>query len=246
MQGRREILDGPSLAGKELVMTRRQGITFATLLVVVALAAPRSAPAGPKEDERLRDAGAAYHELLQSPDRGVPQKLLEGCRAIAVFPGVLKGALGWGGRRGHGVISVRQSDGHWSPPCFMTITGGSFGFQIGVEKTDVVLFIMSERSARSLVKSEFTLGAKGGVAAGPVGRSVEGATDIKLDAEIYSYARAKGLFAGVSIEGARIHSDPTANRALYGSSVDPNRVLFEGSAPNVPESAHDFLGALPQ
>ena len=122
---------------------------------------------------------------------------------IAVIPGVIKGAFGWGARYGQGVVSCRNKVGVWSPPAFLRLTGGSFGFQIGAEKSDLVLFFMSERGAKSLLESKFTLGGQLSVAAGPVGRTGEASTDLKFDAEIYSYAKSKGLFAGISLEGAR-------------------------------------------
>jgi lipid-binding SYLF domain-containing protein len=125
------------------------------------------------------------------------------------------------------------------------MTGGSFGLQIGVEKTDVVLFFMSEKGARSLVESEFTLGGQGSVAAGPVGRTAEAGTDIKLDAEIYSYARSKGLFAGLSLEGARINTDEDSIEDFYGRSVDPKEILFQHQVPSSPAAIQEFMKVLP-
>jgi lipid-binding SYLF domain-containing protein len=214
--------------------------------VALGLGSLTSAWAAPAEREArlLSDAGAAFRELLKVSDAEVPERLLEDCRCIAVFPGVVKGALGWGARRGHGVISCRDAGGTWSAPLFMTLTGGSFGLQIGVEKSAHVLFVMNERSARALVRNEFTLGARGGVAAGPLGRSAEGSTDIKLDAEIYSYARSKGLFAGISLEGARVNTDRKAALRFYGRAVTPDEVLFERTAA-APGAARSFLEALP-
>jgi lipid-binding SYLF domain-containing protein len=200
-------------------------------------------PAG-REDQLLENAGVAFADLLKIPDAEIPETLLKNCRCIVVFPGVIKGAFGWGARRGHGVISCRAAGGEWSAPSFMTITGGSFGLQIGVEKSDLVLFVMNDRSARDLVHNQFTLGARGGVAAGPLGRGAEGSTDIKLDAEIYSYARTKGLFAGLSIEGARVNTDKDANRRAYGRDLLPDDILFGGKAEILP-AARGFLRALP-
>jgi lipid-binding SYLF domain-containing protein len=212
---------------------------------VVLLLGPTAASAATSEDERLRDAAEVFRSLRATPDSGIPDKLIRGCRCIAVFPSVYKGAFGFGGRRGHGVISCRDSAGSWSPPSFHTLTGGSFGFQFGVEKTELVLFIMNERGARSLISSQFTLGAQAGVAAGPVGRKAEGATDIRLDAEIYSYAQSKGLFAGISLEGAKVGQDQKAVRNFYGTDVPPARILFERSVPRQPPSILTFTSALP-
>jgi lipid-binding SYLF domain-containing protein len=198
-----------------------------------------------KEAERLEDARAVYQELRDMEDAEVPAPLLENCRCIAVFPGVVKGAFGFGGRRGHGVMTCRDSAGVWGAPAFLTLTGGSFGFQIGVEKADVLLFFMTERGARSLAESKFTLGAKAGLAAGPVGRSAEAATDLKLDAEIYSYGRSKGAFAGISLEGAKVGADKSANERAYGKKLESKEILF--ARPDLPRSKamEAFLRVLP-
>ena len=197
-----------------------------------------------REDQLLSNAASAFHDLLAARDAEIPESLLKGCHCIVVFPGVIKGALGWGARRGHGAISCRGGTEGWSDPAFMTITGGSFGLQLGVEKSDLVLFVMNDRSARALIRNEFTLGARGGLAAGPLGRGAEGSTDIKLDAEIYSYARSKGLFAGLSLEGARINVDKSADRRFYGRDVAAESLLFGHSA-DAPAAAKAFLSVLP-
>jgi lipid-binding SYLF domain-containing protein len=198
-----------------------------------------------EQAEHLDHARDAYLELLNIPDQKIPQDLLARAKCIAVFPGVVKGALGWGGRYGHGVMSCRDAQGNWSPPSFLTIAGGSVGFQIGVEKDAIVLFFMTEDGARSLVKSKFTLGGNGSVAAGPFGRTAEASTDVKLNAEIYSYAKSKGLFAGISLEGAHISADKNANAKFYGSGVTPEALLFEHKAPTMPPAAARFVDALP-
>jgi len=218
----------------------------AALLLLALGAAVRSADAEDREAARLEAARTAYDALFEVEEAGeVPVPLLERCACVAVFPGVIKGALGWGGRRGHGVMSCRDSAGTWSPPTFMTLTGGSVGFQIGVERADVVLFVMNPKSARSLAGGEFTLGAKGSIAAGPVGRTAEGATDVRLDAEIYSYARSKGLFAGISLEGAHLAQDRDAIERFYGRRIDPAALLFAPPALELPAAARAFLEALP-
>lgn len=199
-----------------------------------------------RETKRLADAREAYLGLLGVEEaESVPAPLLEKCECVAVFPGVIKGALGWGGRHGNGVMTCRDTSGRWSAPAFMTLTGGSVGFQIGVEKADVVLFVMNAKGARALTGGDFTVGAKGSIAAGPVGRTAEGATDIRLDAEIYSYARARGLFAGVSLEGARIGSDEKAIARFYGEAVPPERLLFSKPDKALPAEAKAFLEVLP-
>src|SRR5262249_31689982 len=171
--------------------------------------------------------------------------LRDRARAIAVFPKVLKGAIGFGARHGKGVVSYKMSDGTWSPPAFLTMTGGSWGLQIGVESADVILYFMTDESVRSLLKSKFTLGAKAGVAAGPEGRTAEADTDVKLNAEIYSYARSKGLFAGISLEGASVAPDQESVTDFYGKNVSPEEILFRGEVPTHPAAADVFRKALP-
>jgi lipid-binding SYLF domain-containing protein len=225
---------------------------LSALVALVAIGAIVAAPIAraadkvdDEEAERLEKARTVFLEMRDLKDEKIPHELIERARCVAVFPGVVKGALGWGARHGHGVMSCRDASGHWGPPIFLTVTGGSFGFQLGIEKADVVLFFMNDKSARSLVDSKFTVGGKAGVAAGPVGRTAEASTDIKLDAEIYSYARSKGLFAGVSLEGAKIAPDKKAIQRFYGKAVNPRVIVFEHRAPTNPPSAQAFVEALP-
>ncbi|HET7226714.1 MAG TPA: lipid-binding SYLF domain-containing protein [Candidatus Eisenbacteria bacterium] len=222
----------------------RCGAAALLLAAMLATAAAADTQVG-KLDERVRRATEVYRELLKEPDRSVPQALLDKARCVAVIPHVIKGAIGYGARYGRGVISCRDSSGVWSPPCFITLTGGSVGFQIGGESSDIVLFFMTDHGARSLIESKFTLGGKASVAAGPVGRSAEASTDVKLDAEIYSYAKSKGLFAGVSLEGARLAPDDKANAEYYGAPTSARALLFGHRAPKAPPEAREFLDALP-
>jgi lipid-binding SYLF domain-containing protein len=199
-----------------------------------------------KLDQKLIDATAVYKELLAEPDRGVPQALLEKCDCITIIPHVIKGAFVYGARYGTGVMTCRNSDRKWSPPSFVSLTGGSVGFQIGAETSDLVLFFMTERGARSLMtSSKVTLGGEASVAAGPVGRSGEASTDLKLDAEIYSYAKSKGLFAGLSIAGARLAADKDANALYYGQRVSVKQLLFDQNAPKLPAEAAALIQARP-
>jgi lipid-binding SYLF domain-containing protein len=197
-----------------------------------------------KEAKRLEDARASFLALTKVEE--IPQSLLKNARCIAVYPEVLKGAIGWGGRHGKGVMSCKMADGTWGPPIFLTLTGGSFGLQIGVEKTELVLFFMNDNGAKSLLESEFTLGGKGSVAAGPVGRSAEADTDLKMNAEIYSYAKSKGAFAGLSLEGAKMGTDNDALHRFYGPSANAKAVLLEGKAPSRPAPATRFTEVLPR
>lgn len=216
------------------------------LLLAVVTFGCASAPVGDYEEvRRLERAREAYLELLDEPDQSVPQALLDEAVCVAVFPRVIKAALTWGGRHGLGVVSCRNQDDVWSPPAFYRIAGGSFGLQVGVESTDVVLFIMNRSGAQSWLQSEVTLGGKASVAAGPVGRSGEAATDLRLNAEIYSYARSRGLFAGISLEGAHLSAHQQAIERFYGKRIFPETILFEQHVPRLPDSAERFLGVLP-
>jgi len=180
---------------------------------------------------------------MQAPDRRVPGNLLHEAQAIAVIPDVIKAGLLVGGRRGHGLIVVRGPDGTWSNPSYLTMTGGSIGFQAGVQSTDVVLVFRSQRGVDSIVHGKFTLGGDASVAAGPVGRSAQASTDAQLKAEIYSYSRARGLFAGVALDGSVLAIDNDANQIVYGDGVTPRRI-FEGGVGNVPEVVVDFRDRL--
>jgi lipid-binding SYLF domain-containing protein len=224
----------------------RKRFLFA-LMALLAMAPPaaRGDDKVSSEVERLDKARIAFQEIRDAKDEKIPQKLMDKAKCIAVFPGVVKAALGVGGRHGKGVLSCRDESGHWGPPIFLTMSGGSFGFQAGIEKADVVLFFMNEKSARAMLNNKFTLGAKAGLAAGPVGRTAEADTDVKLNAEIYSYARSKGLFAGISLEGSRIAADKDDTRVLYGKSTDVRVVVFEHRSPTMPPAAAAFVRSLP-
>ena len=233
-------------------MKRLSGWTgIAALLAIVSLAAPSAAKtdeksSGSKYGDRLIEAKQVFQELMSTPDRSVPKELIENAKCVVVIPDMIKGAVGFGARWGSGVMSCRSAGG-WSPPVFVSLKGGSWGLQIGAEKTDLVLFFMTERGAKSLVtSSKFTLGGKVAVAAGPLGRSGEAATDLKLNAEIYSYAKSKGLFAGISLEGSRLAPSKKANEEYYGTTVSPADMLFHNHAPTVRTEAKEFTDALPR
>ena len=204
---------------------------------------PREKAEGP--GRKLTDATKVYSELITAHDKAIPNELLQHAKCIAVLPGVIKAAVGFGGRHGSGVISCRTETG-WSTPAFVSISGGSWGVQLGVESSDIVLFFMNDRGARSLVDgSRVTLGGQASVAAGPFGRSAEAATNLDLKAEIYSYAKSKGLFAGLSLEGAELKPDKDDNRDYYGSGVTTTQLLFGAAPANVPAEAQTFQKALP-
>jgi SH3 domain-containing YSC84-like protein 1 len=195
--------------------------------------------------ERLTTSKEVYEQLVNTPDREIPLRLISDAQCIAVIPHVVKAAFGIGGRHGRGVVSCRDAQGNWSPPGFISLSGGSFGLQIGGQASDLVLFIMNEKGARSLLKSKFTLGADVSVAAGPVGRTAEGSTDLHLNAEIIAYARSRGLFAGLALGGASVRPDRDANESYYGSRLTLKTILFDRQVPRMPREASDFVAALP-
>ena len=194
-----------------------------------------NAVAGPQEDQRARNAVRVLSEIQDIPEQAIPDKLLDEGRAIIVLPDTIKAGLVLGGRRGHGLMSVKMADGSWSNPVFIKLTGGSIGFQAGVQSSDVILVFRNDRSLDNIVNGKFTLGADAGVAAGPVGRNAAAATDGQLKAEIWSWSRARGLFAGVALDGAALQIDDAANLDAYGTGTTP-RMILEGRLSAAPSS----------
>ena len=214
------------------------------LLLGVALMLPVAAvQAADPPLVRASNAVRVLNDIMQAPDKSIPQDLLRDAKAIAVVPDLLKVGFVLGGRRGEGLISVKGPDGTWSNPSFITMTGGSLGFQAGVSSTDVILVFRTQRGVDSIVSGKFTLGADASAAAGPVGRTATAATDAQLKAEIYSYSRARGLFAGVALDGSALRIDYDANAAIYGAGITPRRI-FEGGVTNVPSQVVDFRDRL--
>jgi lipid-binding SYLF domain-containing protein len=192
---------------------------------------------------RAQNSVRVLREIMEAPDKSIPQDLLKEAKAIAVIPDMLKVGFVFGGRRGEGLISVKAPDGTWSNPSFITMTGGSFGFQAGASSTDVILVFRTQRGVDSIVNGKFTLGADAAAAAGPVGRTATASTDSQFKAEIYSYSRSRGLFAGVALDGSALRIDYDANEAIYGAGVTPRRI-FEGGVSNVPGPVVDFRDRL--
>jgi lipid-binding SYLF domain-containing protein len=215
----------------------------ACLAVAVLLFAIPAAAAS-KEEQRVADSADVLDQLLRIPEQSIPPAMLARAYAVAVVPSVVRIGFGLGARRGKGILVVRQDDGSWSNPAFITLTGGSFGFQAGVQRTDVVLVFKSRRGVDNIANGKLTLGADASIAAGPVGRSVEGATDMRFEAEIVSYSRARGIFAGVSFAGSGVTMDRRANAAYYSSpSITPENIF--ASSPNIaPDSANRFVQVL--
>lgn len=208
-------------------MTRLLAAAVAAVLLVV----PSTPHAQQESDEakRLRDAATVFDEIMRAEDRAIPEAILGKAEGIAIFPSTLRAGFIVGGLRGRGILSVR-GEGGWSSPAFLTLTGGSFGLQIGGQAADVILVINDRRGLENLVRNQFTLGADAAAAAGPVGRDAKAATDLQLRAQILSYSRARGLFAGVTINGSTIRQDVDANERFYGRRLETKQIVFERSA----------------
>ncbi len=213
------------------------------MTLVLFAATSLTARAGEEENKRAENAVRVLKEIMMAPDKAIPKDLLREAHAIAVVPDVIKAGFVVGGRHGDGLIAVKTRDGTWSNPSFVSLTGGSVGFQAGVSSTDVILVFRTQRGVDSIVHGKFTLGADASAAAGPVGRSATASTDAQLKAEIYSYSRSRGLFAGAALDGTAITIDNDANQAVYGQGVTPRRI-FEGGVSNVPVPVVDFRDRL--
>lgn len=222
-------------------MTHSRIMTIATLLALIVTS---TATAATREEERVADAADVIDQLLRIPERSIPPTLLARAYAIAVVPNVRKAAFGLGVRRGKGIIVVRQDDNSWSNPAFVTLTGGSIGWQVGAQSTDIILVFKTREGVEGIANGKLTLGADASVAAGPVGRYTGVATDIVFEAEVFSYSRSRGLFAGVAIEGAGVTMDRKANAAFYASaSMTPEKIF--ASSPNIaPDIANRFVQIL--
>jgi len=192
-------------------------------------------------EERLQNATEVVHEIMGTPDKGIPEEVLEHAKCVAVVPHMIKGGFVFGGKGGKGVATCRTANG-WSAPAFITISGGNWGLQIGVEAVDLVMIFQNEKAMQRLLSSNFHVGADASAAAGPVGRHAEAGTTWKMDTEILTYSRAKGVFAGLTLEGASIRQDSDSRRAIYGPKVTP-RALLMGKVP-APAAAQPFLAAI--
>lgn len=217
----------------------------ALIAFVLAIAFTSStALADDKTDKRLQESLKVFESFTDLSEQSVPTWMLERAYGIVVVPQVIKGAVFFGGRGGRGVMAVRNPDGSWSDPVFVTLAGGSWGFQFGVQSSDVVLVLMSRESVEGISGGKVTLGADASVAAGPLGRSASANTDATLKAQVLSYSRSEGLFFGVALDGSVISVDDKANASAYGvSDVLPSQIL-EGKITNPPQAAVDFKTAL--
>jgi lipid-binding SYLF domain-containing protein len=213
------------------------------LFLMLGILVSTIAPGGAREEDeageanRVAAATAVFNEIMDVPESAVPRAVLARTEAVAVFPSVKKGGFVVGGQWGRGIMSVRGTQGSWSAPAFLTLTGGSFGLQIGGQAIDLVLVVRDRRGLERLVRNQFKIGVDAGVAAGPVGRDAQASTDIQMRAKILSYSRARGLFAGVTINGGTIKQDRDANERFYGRGYSTKEIVFErlgGAPPPVP------------
>jgi lipid-binding SYLF domain-containing protein len=231
--------------------SKRIVLTALALVVIAAPAlagirglAPAAAPqAGLDQVQKIDDAIRVLQEMMKESDKSIPVSLIEQCAGIAIVPDVIRAGLVIGGRHGKGVLLVRTKSGAWSDPTFIDVKGGSIGWQAGVQSADIVLVFRTPRSLENVVKGDFTLGADIGVAAGPLGRQAEASTDSELKAEILSYSKSRGLYAGLTLQGSSIQQDRKANRAFYGKDISPEDVLA-GKATAVPEVVAKLKAAL--
>ncbi|HVM92162.1 MAG TPA: lipid-binding SYLF domain-containing protein [Terriglobales bacterium] len=225
-----------------------RGIVKMLLAAMMMFSALRMFAADKEEkvDDRIRESADVMKEILGMPEKGIPRDLLNRAECVIVYPSVKKAAFIVGGSYGRGLITCRRGadfSGHWSAPAMFALEGGSFGFQIGAQATDFVLLVMNESGAKSVLSSKVKLGADASAAAGPVGRDTSAETDVVMKAEILSYSRAQGLFAGVSLEGSTMRSDDGANKTLYGRELSARSIVREGKVKS-PAAANPLLAVL--
>lgn len=214
-----------------------------SLLLLASLTVSAAAVFADTAQENLKDAAQVFSEIMGTPDKGIPQDLLAKAQCVVVIPGLKKGAFVVGGEYGRGVAECRRPDRTgWGAPAAVRVEGGSVGFQIGGTSTDVVMLVMSQRGMDKLTSDKFTLGADAAVAAGPVGRTAEAATDVELHAEILAWSRSRGAFAGISLKGATLRPDDKRSEELYGHKMSNREILTSNMAP--PEAARPLIAEL--
>lgn len=222
-------------------MTKR----FIFLAVLISGVVLPALAASNRDDDtsRIRASARVFRQIMNAPDEGIPNELLESAKCIAIVPGEKKAAFIFGGSYGKGLATCRTANG-WSSPVFLTLGGGSWGLQIGGASTDIVMIIRSEHGMQSLLSDKFKIGADATAAAGPLGREADADTDLKLNAEILTYSRSKGAFAGISLDGEVVKADRTGDQAMYGTSVDRKQIL-DGAVP-VPGVAQPLIAEIGQ
>jgi len=219
-------------------------LSLKSLLALLALVVAIPVAAATREEQRVADAADVLDQFLRIPEKTIPPSLLARAYAVAVIPDVIKAGFVLGARRGKGIIVVRQDDNSWSNPAFVTLTAGSVGWQAGVESADVILVFKTRKGVSDIENGKLTLGGGASVAAGPVGGGAAAATDLAFEAEVLSYSRSRGLFAGVSLEGSGVTMDRDANVRFYGATnMSPERIF--ASSPNIaPDIANTFVQIL--
>ena len=227
-------------------MRKELRLLFSSILMLFAVLAWAPSHADvPELDARIHEAKQVLSEIMASPDQSIPEELLAKCQAIAIYPNVLKGGFIFGARYGKGVVVARDSSGKWGPVAFSTIGGGSWGLQIGGQMTDLIFVVMNERGVQGLLNSKFTLGADASVAAGPVGRNSQAATDLSLRAGILSYSRSRGLFGGLALDGSVVTQDNNSNALYYNKGVTSTDIL-KGNAVTIEPSSKELIDELTQ
>lgn len=218
-----------------------------SVTLIVCLAATSLTYAQVKEQELVREAGTVLAEIMKVPDKGIPNSLMQEAQAIMIFPNVIKAGFIVGGRHGYGVVLTRDENGVWGFPVLLSITGGSFGGQIGVQATDLVLMFKTKRGVESILRGkQLTLGADASVSAGPVGRNLAASTDTSFRTEIHSWSRSRGLFAGVAIDGSKVKIDHGATTMFYGSPPPPVEVILKAQLATFPAGANDLRNQVVQ
>ena len=216
----------------------------ALVLVSFAFVGPVSAMDKFEADLKVKEAAIVLEKFMTSPDQKAPRWLLKRAKAVVIVPNLVKAGFVIGGEFGHGVVLVRQKDGSWSPPSFLTMAEGNVGFQIGAESVDLFMLVMKQRGLDGILKGQFKAGVDASVAAGPVGRTTEaGLTGMSLHADIYSYSRSQGAYAGATLGGAGIETDAVSNKAYYGKALSDNDILYNGKA-TPPATAKNLMAVL--
>ena len=224
---------------------RSSHVLFAAMLVAASFSIAADQPTEKSDQTKKLDDATTVLKEFGAMSEGAPQNLRENAAGVVVIPGMIKAGLGVGGQHGSGLLSIKNPDGTWTEPVFVKMTGGSIGFQIGASSTDLVLFFMREKNIRAVLNGEFTLGGSATVAAGPVGRSGSADTSAKLDAEIYSYSRSRGAFAGISIDGSKLYVNKSANESFYSKDATAESIVAIKPGTGSPtEAFRTELGAL--
>jgi SH3 domain-containing YSC84-like protein 1 len=211
------------------------------ILLMLVLSLTTLSWAGTRENDRLNKAGEVLTEIMNTPDKGIPEEVINAAQCIAVVPGLVKGAFIFGGRHGRGVATCRTASG-WSAPAFISVSGGSWGMQIGGQSIDLIMMIMNDHGMERMLSNKFQVGGDASAVAGPVGRHASAGTDWKADSQILTYSRSKGLFAGIALTGAWVQQDKNAIRKVYGKNID-QRKLLSGSVAT-PGAASAFMTAI--